>query len=269
MTNTCCICRKSENTQFFKVYSEITHYKCKECNLIFSSFIPDDQEHFFEQSSDDTTEVEYWSTPELFIKHDHIFEHFFKERIRRINAQGIKSGKALDIGTGFGLWTHFLKKKGFEVQGIEINKSIARYTQDKYQIPVSDIPIEEFNSDEKFDLICIFDVLEHLEEPEVILSKLKTMLTPKGILYIQVPNVIGLKYPYNHGLGLPYHIWQFDPQTLKKLCLKSGLKPVNYWTGIQGVIGAYENNKVNLFLKFKWAVANILKRGNRVQLICR
>jgi 2-polyprenyl-3-methyl-5-hydroxy-6-metoxy-1,4-benzoquinol methylase len=269
MDHCCCICRDPKNKQFYRKIDGFELLRCPQCKLIFSSTLPQSQNDFFKDSLLQENEVEYWSTPNLYETHTKVFIHFFQQRLERLKKHGIASGTILDIGTGYGFWSDYLQKQGFRVKGVEITKNVAAYARERYQLDVLNSSIEDYQSDEKFDAICMFDVLEHLERPDQILFKLKSMLKPNGLIYIQVPNVIGLKYPYGHSLGLPYHIWQFDPKSLKSLCTQNALKPLEYWTGIQGVIGAYERNEVDFIKKALWDIANFLKIGNRVQLICK
>lgn len=268
MDHCCCICREPDNSAFFKEVDGHHLLKCKNCKLIFSKDLPATQETFFKDSQKQDNSVEYWSTPRLFDQFYHVFLHFFDERLERMKKYGVEKGDVLDIGTGYGLWADYLKKRGFNVDGIEITPEIADYANETYNLSVEATSIEAFQSNRKYDAIFLFDVLEHLEEPEIILQKIKGWLKPHGILYIQVPNVLGIRYPYGHGLGLPYHIWQFNPQTLKMTLNKAGLNVHQHWTGTQGVIGAHQKGKATWPRKLAWKCANLLKIGNRVQVIC-
>ena len=114
----------------------------------------------------------------------------------------------------------------------------------------------------------MFDVLEHFESPDEMLKKAYDMLNPGGHLYVQVPNVLGAKLPYGHGLGLPYHLWQFDPQSLKRL-LSKRYEVLAHWTGVQGVIGEYEKGGPSLYKRIIWQLAKVTGRGNRLQMIAK
>ncbi len=268
MNHSCCICRDLEIPIFYKQVEGFSLLKCKRCGLIYSDHLPPGQESFFDDSQKEGNQVEYWSTPKFFDEYKPIFDKFFHERLERMKRLGITSGDVLDIGTGYGLWADYLRNHQFNVEGIEVSRKTAKYANDTYGFSFECISIEQYQTSKKFDVICMFDVLEHLEQPEIILRKISGWLKPNGIIYLQVPNVIGLRYPYGHGLGLPYHIWQFNPITLKKVVTKAGMKPQCYWTGTQGVIGAHKAGKAHIIRKLAWKFANLLKIGNRVQLIC-
>lgn len=212
--------------------------------------------------------TEYWGYPDIFKKYSQVFEFFFKERYQRIVEHNPPSGHWLDIGSGFGLWQSQLKKLGIDSFGIEIEPNACQYSQ-SIGLNVEQISIEEFNTDLKFAVITICDVLEHVEDPTAILKKCQDLLLDNGLLYIQVPNVLGLKIPFGDQLGLPHHLWQFSPKPLLKLGEKSGFKILNYWTGIQGVIRYYESGGPYFYHKFFWAVAKQWKLGNRLQILMR
>jgi hypothetical protein len=111
------------------------------------------------------------------------------------------------------------------------------------------------------------DVLEHLKEPVEQLARVREFLSDDGLLYIQVPNLLGFKLPMGHGYGLPHHLWQFSAGTLKETLRLAGLKPIGLYTGVMGVIGSYENGGPGIFEKLTWAIAGGLKIGNRLQIV--
>ncbi len=264
----CCICNNLSNTNHYKVIDGFNLNKCKLCDLIFLESVKIDSKQFINDSKEDN-EIEYWSFPNLYKKYREIFDGFFQQRWERVCLFNKNVKTHLDIGVGYGFWANFLNFKNVSTFGIEPSVEAANYAIENFQLKVEKKCVEEFESDKKFDLISMFDVLEHLESPIEALSSIKEKLNDDGILYIQVPNVIGLRFPYGHGLGLPHHIWQFNPKSLIRLLEKSDFEVLSYWTGIQGVIGEYEKGGPSLMLKLKWKIANKLKIGNRVQVIAK
>ena len=102
------------------------------------------------------------------------------------------SKKILDIGCGEGLFLALLKKEGnMETWGVEINPEIAEVAQrnldkvlagDILEV-VQDIP------DLYFDCIVFNDVLEHMVNPDIILTKIKVKLNTDGVIVCSIPNV--------------------------------------------------------------------------------
>lgn len=246
--------------------------KCVECDLVYLSEANFDVEDFIKDSQQSSeAKVEFWSVPHLYDKHKNVFDFFFQQRLDRIKAHNLPLQSALDVGIGYGFWANYLKERNqrIEVEGIDIEHSAITYCLDKYDLNAKLISFESFHSDKKFDAIFMFDVLEHFKNPKEMLEKAKSMLTPEGFIYIQVPNVLGLKVPYGHGLGLPYHLWQFDHRNIRKLFNKVDLEVLNYWTGNQGIIGHYEKGGPSLLIRTMWKIGNFFKRGNRLQVIVK
>lgn len=269
--NQCCICSSQESSQFFKLFDDVfPTQKCKKCDLVYLSRYSPKQLNFFNDSKDNNNEqVEYWSFPKLYKKHHLVFDDFFLQRFNRIEKfKKYNELTSLDIGIGFGFWSKYLTHMGYVGLGIDISDTAIDYCKQQGQSCMK-VSLEEFSSPKKYSLISMFDVLEHLENPKNILISLKKNLHNDSLLYIQVPNVLGFKYPFNHSLGLPHHLWQFNPKSLKKLLEVSGYEVMEYWTGIQGVIGHYEAGGPSIMTKLKWLVANFFKIGNRVQIIAR
>ena len=100
--------------------------------------------------------------------------------------------KILEIGTSSGGVTRFLKEFGNEIVGIEIDEEAAKIAE-KYcsRMIIGDVEKIDFSDifkDEKFDVIILTDVLEHLIWPESLLLKIRLLLSTEGYLIISIPN---------------------------------------------------------------------------------
>lgn len=213
--------------------------------------------------------IEYWSVPAMFDRHRAVFEGFFEERWRRLNAARPGIRRLLDVGCGYGLFLAHVAARGVIVRGIEIDQGVAGYARERFGLSVSETPVEAYATDERFDCVVMCDVLEHLADPKAALERCGELLAPGGILFLQVPNLVGFRIPLGHGWGLPHHIWQFGPHSLSRLVERSGLRPEAWHTGVLGVIGVYERGGPSWRDRLAWAAARRLKLGNRLMLIAR
>ena len=103
---------------------------------------------------------------------------------------GISGRKALDIGCGGGLFLAALKREGAEVLGIELSDSRAHYSKTKHGFEVVKRPIEDAywkGSAGSFDIVTLWDVIEHVNYPQATLNAAAAMLTPGGVLLIDTP----------------------------------------------------------------------------------
>nr|MBT6355011.1 glycosyltransferase [Pelagibacteraceae bacterium] len=155
--------------------------------------------------------------------------------IRRI----AKNSTVLEFGPANGRMTKYLKETlGCTIYAVELNeesaKDAAEFCQD---ILVGDI--EKFKwltkyQEIEFDYIIFADVLEHLYNPETVLTKAKTLLKNEGSILISLPNIahnaiimdlLNDKFTYKKmGLLDSTHIRFFTKNTLEELITNSGLE---------------------------------------------
>jgi 2-polyprenyl-3-methyl-5-hydroxy-6-metoxy-1,4-benzoquinol methylase len=269
----CCVCDTNKHETFYKEINNYELVRCKGCGLVYLksedndiNFINDAQNDLH---SSEKEKIEYWSFPDYYENYKMVFELFFEDRLRKIKEFSPKPESMLDIGCGYGFWMKYCKENGLSVHGIDPSQETVDWAVRDYDLNAERTIIEEFVTDKSYDIIVLCDVLEHLRNPLLQLERINGFLKHDGILYIQVPNLLGFKLPFRHGFGLPHHIWQFSIQPLTKLLKKSGFTVVKYHTGVQGVIGAYERGGPSVKELTTWWMARTFKIGNRLQVIAR
>lgn len=100
-----------------------------------------------------------------------------------------KNKKLLEIGTGAGQAINWFEENGFAVIGIEPDKNSVELINKKLkQGHVISGFAEELSLKEKFDIIWLSHVFEHLIRPDLFLEKCKENLNEDGIIFIEVPN---------------------------------------------------------------------------------
>ena len=131
----------------------------------------------------------------------------------------IKNGKILEIGCSYGNYLFQLKKIGWDVKGIELSKKAVDHGKNKLNLDILNIDIQDFESEENFDIIYLRMVLEHVESPKIVLKKCYSLLKPHGKLVLILPDISGLEVriykKYAYTLTLPYHLYHFSPNTIK------------------------------------------------------
>ena len=95
----------------------------------------------------------------------------------------VKTGIVLDIGCGQGRYTSLLLKKGYKVIGIDINRLRLKQASKFADVILSDCHNLPFK-DRSFDLVCILQVIHHIEEPQKTLDEISRLLKDGGVLYI-------------------------------------------------------------------------------------
>lgn len=268
----CCICETNSYEVPYKVIKGFHLVKCKKCKLIYLKEFNQYIEDFISKAEKDldknnNDKVEYWGFPHIYEKYKDVFDYYFTERLVRIRCFKNDIKSVFDIGCGYGFWMKFCQEKGLEVEGIDISEEAVDWAKNMYGLDAKRILLEKFQFEKRYDAIVMCDILEHLIEPNQQLLKVKKALNPDGIIYIQVPNLLGFKIPPSQGFGLPFHIWQFNLNTLNKLLERNGFRVIAKWTGIMGVIGVYERGGPAYWQKILWKIAKVFNIGNRLQVI--
>jgi SAM-dependent methyltransferase len=103
-----------------------------------------------------------------------------------------KGKKLLDVGAGKGEFLSITREKGFQVQGFEPSKEFCEFGYQEFGVEIHCGDLTTFTSEnsvkQKFDVISLFHVLEHVKNPKTLLLELRPMLSKDGICYIEVPN---------------------------------------------------------------------------------
>ena len=135
--------------------------------------------------------------------------------------------RALDIGAGDGSLVSFLNSKGLSAKGIEPSAE-GRVTAKKlFGIDLIKDDISDFESKvEKYDIINLSHVLEHVPDPMKMLKKIIDLLDDRGLLTLEVPNSKSwemkiFKSIYIH-IDSPRHIHHFNKKSLSILLSNAG-----------------------------------------------
>ncbi len=147
-----------------------------------------------------------------------------KKKLKLINSFNTKSKTILDIGAGTGDFLSICKKNNWLVNGVEPSDNAKKLAFDKGITLENDINIY----DEKFDIITMWHVLEHIANLEEYIIKLKSLLKENGVLVIAVPNYksYDAKYykEYWAAFDVPRHLWHFSKSSIDKLFSKVDMK---------------------------------------------
>lgn len=103
-------------------------------------------------------------------------------------AAGLISGKRrmLDFGCGSGAFLRLANLAGFDASGVEFDEAARRAAAERSGSEVISLQ-SALNSNQRFDIIHLSDVLEHLPDPIVTLRQLVRLLKPDGLLFIEGP----------------------------------------------------------------------------------
>lgn len=144
-------------------------------------------------------------------------EAFVLERLRALELP--RPSTILDVGCGDGLFFPALSEFG-QVWGVESDPAIVGPDQERIHVGPFDL---SYAPEQRFDLIVLLDVLEHLPDPEGALRHAASLLAPGGALVLTVPafNLLWTQHDaFNH------HHLRYRKQTLHPLLRRGGFRVV-------------------------------------------
>ena len=149
-------------------------------------------------------------------------------RVLELIAAHVPSGRLLDVGCSHGLLLDEARGMGFDVLGLELSRTAAAHARDKLGLPVSEEPVESFASSdrERFDVIVLADVIEHLEDPAAALDACSALLAEGGVLCVITPDPSSLtaRAAGARWWGyVPAHTCLLPGRTLRELLMARGL----------------------------------------------
>jgi len=135
-----------------------------------------------------------------------------------------RQARILEVGSGTGGNLLMLSRYG-QVSAMEMDENARRISSEKthgqFAIRAGNCPENIPYQDEQFDLICMFDVLEHIDEDQETLAALRKYLAPDGRVLITVP-----AYPWlwsAHDVFL-HHKRRYTARNLREIFKRSGLR---------------------------------------------
>lgn len=205
-------------------------FRCDSCRFTFTQDIPD-QEHIgnYYKGADYISHSD--SRKGLVNKLYHRARSIMLDRKYKLIKKYTPGRRHLDYGTGTGYFLQYMKKRGYQVSGVEIDAETRTYAQQLFGLEI-DTP-DNLLADTRrqiYDSISMWHVLEHIEQPHRLLSQMHRLLDDEGYLFVAVPNHVstdGKKYKEHWaGYDVPRHLWHFEPDTMQKMAQKNGFTVV-------------------------------------------
>ena len=138
-----------------------------------------------------------------------------QKKVRLILSHNSQAGSLLDVGAGTGEFLKAAKENSWKVTGVEPNQNAVALAQEKGIVLYPELK-DLIN--QKFDVITLWHVLEHISNLEEVVKELSELLKPGGILVIAVPNYNS--YDAKHykefwaAYDTPRHLWHFSKNAI-------------------------------------------------------
>lgn len=229
----CPLCQSTHFTNYMVVKDHAVSHesfsisKCNKCDFLFTNPRPDkDNIQKYYESANYISHQDKSSNLTNFL-YKLVRRITLKKKVRWINENSSKKGRLLDFGCGTGYFLQEALKNGWEATGFEVNSQAAAVALGKHGLQVYD-DINLLKAENKFDVITLFHVLEHVHDLCGTLKILLSLLKKRGTLMIAVPNYNShdsLNYKENWAsLDVPRHLYHFTSQTMEVMAQEYGLK---------------------------------------------
>ena len=203
-----------------KVFQEKKLFECKSCQLVFASPAPTQKalSHYYKTYWDGEVAIVSASTERYYLAQSISRIHYIKSYV---NFK--KKLRVLDVGAGAGTMADALKKENIKcnynaVEPDNTQRNNLTKNPNTFNI-YSDL--NKIPNQNKFDLIILSHVLEHVLYPHDFINKLTNLLDPKGYLFIEIPNE-----DFKHKHIVEPHLLFFNYTSLLK-CIKEHGKVIN------------------------------------------
>ena len=208
------------------------YYRCSSCEAVALASIPAELGRYYP--------AEYYRLPESVegLK-DLATEERYKLDIVRRQRTG---GRLLDIGPSQGAFAYLAKQAGFEVTTMEMDPACCRFLERVVGVRVieTDDPALALRSEGDYDVITLWQVIEHLPSPWEVLAEAALRLRPGGLLVIATPNPESLQFRlfgrYWFHLDAPRHLQLIPVSEIVRRGASLRLRPLHLTTRDRGTL---------------------------------
>ncbi len=228
----CNICG-SEDRSPFCPENGLGLVKCNHCGLVYVGARPDPRElyalygetYFHNNESGVVGYTDY-------LKDEGNIRQTFSGRLNWLE-RFIKPGKLLDVGCAAGFFLDEAKKRGWQVQGLDVSGFAVQYVKDRFGFDAQQGSLTELDYPAgSYDLLTMWDVIEHVPDPKAYIQRAAELLRSGGVFSLATPDVdsIPAKLTGKRWVGYKLseeHVYYFSVHTLKQLLNEAGFEVVD------------------------------------------
>lgn len=221
---------------------------CKQCGLLYENprYPADVIVQGYMASDDAGHDSQY----EMRVKS---FSKVLKKLGSRIPPVG---SKVLDVGAAGGAFLEAATRHGYDAWGLEPSWfRVSRGKERGLQIEQGVIENHSF-APESFDMVTLWDVIEHMPDPLDSLRRVHALLKPGGTLLLNFPDIdtwqarlVGRHFWWI----LSAHLVQFSPSTIREICKRSGFQTFHFQPYWQSLEFGYLERMANTYYKIPLA----------------
>jgi 2-polyprenyl-3-methyl-5-hydroxy-6-metoxy-1,4-benzoquinol methylase len=198
--------------------------RCRQCGLVYRNI----------RQPGETTRRHYekeYFPQDLSAGRKTIFSHYLRliDGFRKYN-------RILDVGSGHGSFLRLCASNGWECHGVEISQKATEFARHEFGLTIFNGPLGDAHyPDEFFDVVTLWNVLDHLTDPGHALKEIHRILRPGGGLFLRFPNAFFQITCHKSFIFFSniwakigsldpsvFHLYSFDRHSIERLLIKAG-----------------------------------------------
>lgn len=223
--------------------------RCKQCGVVQKAEIDEGEHEEFHRKGRQAAEIDLDSMSESYAERNLTD---VRRRVSDLRPKLVGREKLLDFGTGMGHFLEAISPYVGTAVGSEINQRRLAFVREELGFKVyegTDALRNEFGGG-SFDIVTMYHTLEHLPKPMEQLKQVRSLLSPGGLLVVEVPNhddwLLAWSDVYADFYYQEAHAYYFTPNTLNDALLRAGFEG-----SIQGVQRYSYRNALHWLLEGK------------------
>jgi SAM-dependent methyltransferase len=209
--------------------------RCHSCSLVYVN--PRLNTDLIIQSYSQAEDSTFVAQNEARIK---TFDRMIGRVLKAINKDSGVGMRLLDVGCAGGAFLVAARSAGFDVSGVEPSRWMADFGRRTYGLDIQDGVLNTgMFSTGTFDVITLWDVIEHVPNPHQLLVLIHSLLKPEGWLVVNYPDIgtvaaklLGKRWPF----WLSVHLLYYTRTTMKEQLTRAGFQPKmfeTFWQTLQ------------------------------------
>ncbi len=244
-------------------------FRCKRCGVVFSESRNNpflyDKNYFYR-----------W-----YIRSAQKRKRYLKKILKKIERKYTKlpEGNYLDVGCGAGIFLDIAKQNHWKAVGVDISPAALAYCRQKKFNVIQGHLSELSLPSGYFDVVVLFDVIAHIENPVDYLKEIKRVIRDDGLVIIKTPKhpsrlfYIARLFKFTRKsrvlLHIPAQIFHFEETSLQKFCFMNGFNVVCIFT-LDDIPGFFlKKSPVYMLLFFLQAFLKIFCGRNSMVAVCQ
>lgn len=215
---------------------------CRRCGLTYVTprlAAPDLIEHVYDEG--------YWTSSAAktrgytdYRADARLYLATYRRRMAVVERHFARPGRVLDVGCAAGYFLAVMQERGWDVLGLEPSEAIRAVARERLGADAvrGGLLDDPGLAPASFDLVTLWDVLEHIPDPVAALARARELLRPGGKLLVETQNVdslaarvLGKRWQhYKHA----EHIYHFNRATLGRALADAGFRPLESRAALGG-----------------------------------